>query len=81
VAESAEKVAQQAEERLDRVAETVRKKFDAITGSRFGSKPGQPVGRPAAADRRDPADRTPGGKPTADRSEPGGKGRKRDRRS
>ncbi|MFI9642749.1 hypothetical protein ACIG87_22265 [Micromonospora sp. NPDC051925] len=35
VAESAKKVARQAEERLDRVAENVREKFDRVTESKF----------------------------------------------
>jgi hypothetical protein len=38
MAEPAKKVAQQAEERLDKVAETVREKFDRITGGRSGGK-------------------------------------------
>ncbi|GLY22589.1 hypothetical protein [Micromonospora sp. NBRC 101691] len=69
--EPAKKVAQQAEERLDRVAETVREKFDAITGSRFAGKPGRAVERRSTAegDRAGP-DRT------APRPGPGGKGRK-----
>jgi hypothetical protein len=38
MAEPAKKVAQQAEDRLDKVAETVREKFDRITGGRSGGR-------------------------------------------
>ncbi|MEU4565995.1 hypothetical protein [Micromonospora sp. NPDC023956] len=73
MAEPARKVAQQAEERLDRVADTVREKFDAITGGRFAGRAGPVV------ERRHPAEDGA----TADRSapppEPRGKGRRSDR--
>ncbi|SCG71528.1 hypothetical protein [Micromonospora rifamycinica] len=35
VAESAKKVARQAEKRLDKVAENVREQFDRVTGGKF----------------------------------------------
>jgi hypothetical protein len=69
--EPAKKVAQQAEERLDRVAETVREKFDAITGSRFAGKPGRAVERRSAVE----GDGT-GPDRTRPQPGPGGKGRK-----
>ncbi|WP_229398961.1 hypothetical protein [Micromonospora okii] len=38
MSEPARKVSQQAEERLDRVAESVRERFDKITKGRFADK-------------------------------------------
>ena len=38
MAESAKKVAQQAEDRLEKVAENVREKFDQVTGGKFADK-------------------------------------------
>ncbi|MFG2056487.1 hypothetical protein ACGFI9_20935 [Micromonospora sp. NPDC048930] len=38
MAESAKKVAQQAEDRLEKVAENVRERFDRVTGGRFTDK-------------------------------------------
>ncbi|NJP30720.1 hypothetical protein [Micromonospora thermarum] len=38
MAESAKKVAQQTEDRLEQVAESVRRKFDKVTEGTFGDK-------------------------------------------
>ncbi|MCI4063558.1 hypothetical protein MRQ36_13585 [Micromonospora sp. R77] len=38
MAESAKKVAEQAEDRLEKVAESVREKFEGITGGRFSDQ-------------------------------------------
>ncbi|MEV6706155.1 hypothetical protein [Micromonospora wenchangensis] len=54
MAESAKKVARQTEERLDRVAENVREKFDRVTRGKFSDtvKDGRFADRNAAgADR------------------------------
>ncbi|WP_328341491.1 hypothetical protein [Micromonospora sp. NBC_00421] len=53
MAESAKKVARQAEERLDKVAENVREKFDRVTQGKFSDT----VKNGRFADRADRTDR------------------------
>ncbi|MFF3853080.1 hypothetical protein [Micromonospora sp. NPDC002575] len=53
MSEQAREVAQQAEERLDRVAKAARQQFDKITGGRFTDK----VREGRFAERGDDADR------------------------
>ncbi|SCL38357.1 hypothetical protein GA0074692_4984 [Micromonospora pallida] len=76
MAEPASKVAQQAEEQLDRLADTVRKKFDAITGTRYASRPRpvavEPV--PTARNTGDRADEARPGPGRATRGRPTGQG-------
>ncbi|GHJ10884.1 hypothetical protein TPA0907_52510 [Micromonospora humidisoli] len=57
VAESAKKVARQAEERLNRVAENVREKFDRVTQGKFSDtvKNGRFDDRPAPGKDREKA--------------------------
>ncbi|QDY05854.1 hypothetical protein FJK98_00695 [Micromonospora sp. HM134] len=55
MAESAKKVARQAEERLDRVAENVREKFDRVTEGKFSDtvKDGRFADRPTPGKDRE----------------------------
>ncbi|WP_434742343.1 hypothetical protein [Micromonospora sp. SH-82] len=59
---SAKRVAQEAEERLDQVAETIRQKFDRISDDRFANRrprpePAREADRPTASDRPTGSDR------------------------
>ncbi|MER7888967.1 hypothetical protein ABTX15_03990 [Micromonospora sp. NPDC094482] len=61
--DAAKQVAQQADDRLDKIAETIRERFEEITRGRFTDvvKEGRFADRPDHGADREPAESRPGG--------------------